>query len=212
MATAKAAPDQPDVPAAVRLQGEARRTSLVDAAARLLAAEGVDAVSMETVAAAAGVSRPLVYKHFANRSEVLAAVFRWQAARLDAAIVEAVEREIGFEAKLRAAIGAIMQLMETPDAGLADLARAGVDTRGFRQDQRARDLRTVHAFARLATEEFGLPRTEANAAMAILLTGIESVRAQWKARPTPRHRRFLEDLYVDVVVGGLTRLAARDTL
>ena len=39
-------------------------------------------VSMEAVAERAGVSRPLVYKHFANRDELLAAAYRREASKL----------------------------------------------------------------------------------------------------------------------------------
>ena len=37
---------------------------------------------MEAVAERAGVSRPLVYKHFANRDELLAAAYRREASKL----------------------------------------------------------------------------------------------------------------------------------
>jgi hypothetical protein len=51
-----------------------------------------------------------------------------------------------------------------------------------------------------------LTQEQSTAAMAVLLTGLESVWAQWRARPTPGHRTFLENLYVDLVMGGLDRL------
>ena len=46
---------------------------LLDTAARLAMDHGPDGVTMDAVAASAGVSRPLVYKHFANREELLGA-------------------------------------------------------------------------------------------------------------------------------------------
>jgi AcrR family transcriptional regulator len=50
-----------------RLTRDSRHDALLDEAARLLAEGGFSAVTMEAVAARAGVSRPLVYKHFDNR-------------------------------------------------------------------------------------------------------------------------------------------------
>jgi AcrR family transcriptional regulator len=46
---------------------------------QLILSGGVEAVSMETVADRAGVSRPLVYKHFASKNELLTGVYRREA-------------------------------------------------------------------------------------------------------------------------------------
>jgi AcrR family transcriptional regulator len=192
-----------------RLGRDDRRTALIDAAAALVAESGVDAVSMDSVAGRAGVSRPLVYKHFANRHELLAAVYRREAAELDAAIVAAVERAEGFEDKVRALVRSVLAALTTHGPIFVPLARAGVRGGAVRAEQRARDRRTARFFARLAMDEYALRETEAMAATAVLLTGIESLRAQSSTGPGPQRRRFLEDLYVELVVGGLARVGAR---
>jgi AcrR family transcriptional regulator len=192
-----------------RLRGEDRRTALIDAAAALVAEDGVDAVSMDAVASRAEVSRPLVYKHFANRHELLAAVHRREAAELESAIAAAVERAEGFEGKVRALIRSVLEAVTTHGPIFTPLVRAGAQDAAYRKEQRARDRRTVRFFARLTMAEFGLSQAEATAATAVLLTGIESIRAQSRSRPDLQQRRFLEDLYVDLVVGGLERVAAR---
>ncbi len=51
-----------------------RRAALLDAAARLFAERGFNGVSIEDLGAAVGVSGPAVYKHFAGKQAVLAAV------------------------------------------------------------------------------------------------------------------------------------------
>ena len=51
-----------------------RRRALLDAAARLFAERGFDRVSMEDLGSAAGVSGPAVYRHFAGKQSVLAAL------------------------------------------------------------------------------------------------------------------------------------------
>lgn len=63
-----------DAPVAVRLNAEDRKQSLIDAAAQILAHSGVDAVRMPEVAEAAGVTRPIVYKHFENRHALIIGV------------------------------------------------------------------------------------------------------------------------------------------
>ena len=54
-----------------RMKAE-RRTQLVRAASRLFAERGFRAVSMEDLAAEAGVSGPAVYRHFASKEALLA--------------------------------------------------------------------------------------------------------------------------------------------
>lgn len=54
-----------------RMKAE-RRTQLVHAASRLFAERGFRAVSMEDLAAEAGVSGPAVYRHFASKEALLA--------------------------------------------------------------------------------------------------------------------------------------------
>jgi AcrR family transcriptional regulator len=199
--------DPGTVPNPQRLRGEDRRAVLVEAATRL-AEQGLDAISMESVAAQAGVSRPLVYKHFANRDELLAAVFRQQAIELDSSIAAAVEGTAGFEDKVRALVRAVLDAVSRHGTIFIPLLRAGVRDPAFRREQRSRDRRTVRFFARLAADEFGLDEVQAKAATAVLLSGIDSILAQWRSRPTAAQARFLEDVYVDLVMGGLARVGA----
>src|ERR1700754_50998 len=51
-----------------------RRETLLSAAARLFAGRGFARVSLEDLGAAAGVSGPAVYRHFAGKQAVLAAL------------------------------------------------------------------------------------------------------------------------------------------
>ncbi|NEW54560.1 TetR/AcrR family transcriptional regulator [Nocardia cyriacigeorgica] len=65
-----------------RLAPEERRRLLLDAGAHLFAERPYDAVLMEDVAAAAGVSRALLYRHFPNKRDLFAAVYERAAANL----------------------------------------------------------------------------------------------------------------------------------
>ncbi|WP_280331234.1 TetR/AcrR family transcriptional regulator [Nocardia wallacei] len=65
-----------------RLSAEDRRTVLVEAGARLFAERAYDAVLMEDVAAAAGVSRALVYRHFPSKRQLFIAVYEQAVEQL----------------------------------------------------------------------------------------------------------------------------------
>ena len=51
-----------------------RRSAILHAAAALFAVRGFERVSLEDLGAAAGISGPAVYRHFANKQAVLAAL------------------------------------------------------------------------------------------------------------------------------------------
>jgi len=65
-----------------------KRESILDAARRLMFAHGVESVSMEQVAAAAGVSKVTVYGHFGDKLSLFEAVVRQQAEWLTAGLPE----------------------------------------------------------------------------------------------------------------------------
>ncbi|PXX63873.1 TetR family transcriptional regulator [Nocardia tenerifensis] len=58
-----------------RLSPDERRRVLLEAGARLFAERAYDAVLMEDVAAAAGVSRALLYRHFPSKRDLFAGVY-----------------------------------------------------------------------------------------------------------------------------------------
>ncbi|MEO6880372.1 MAG: TetR/AcrR family transcriptional regulator [Mycobacteriaceae bacterium] len=65
-----------------------RRDSLAAAAAELFATRGYEAVSVEDVAAAAGLSAPGVYRHFADKQALLVEVVRGGIGKLEGCAVE----------------------------------------------------------------------------------------------------------------------------
>jgi AcrR family transcriptional regulator len=71
----------PRRPYAPRLPPEERRAQLLDAALGLIAEDGYDGVSMEGVARAAGVTKPVVYDLFPNKGELLRALLQREEER-----------------------------------------------------------------------------------------------------------------------------------
>lgn len=67
----------------VRLDAEARRAQIIDAACDLLESDGVAAMAIDEVAAAAGVSRSLVYTYFGDRDSLVAEVYLRVLERID---------------------------------------------------------------------------------------------------------------------------------
>lgn len=64
-----------------RLSPDARRQQLLDTTQAMLISKGLQAFTMEGLAKAAGVSAPLVYNYFANRTELLQALLKREYQR-----------------------------------------------------------------------------------------------------------------------------------
>src|SRR4051794_27087358 len=153
----------------VRLNGADRRTVLLDAALALVLAGDIDAVSMEAVGDRAGVSRALVYKHFANRQEMLSALYLRESAvlhdQLSFEVLAADTIEGMFRALVRGSLRAAAERGQTFEA-----LRSAADLNShLRQVQRSRDLQTVQFYAGHAVRELALPEAEAEAVTAMLL-------------------------------------------
>ncbi len=201
--------DAPPAAGPERLTADERRTALLDAARALVDQGGPGAVTMGAVAERAKVTRALVYKHFANKEELLVALYRREARRLDRRIAaEVAEAADGFAPELRAFVGATLDALEEHGPFFTPLREAGTDQR-TRSDQRRRDRRTVGYFADLAEQEFGIDERTARSVIAVLFSGIRSLLSQMRSRPGAAQRAFLVDTYVEAAIGALTRLAGQ---
>src|SRR5205807_6145159 len=118
-ASARRQPLEADQLEPARLGRAERRDAILDAAEALVASGDVEAVSMETVAERAGVSRPLVYKHFANRGELLAALYEREAALLHAELAADVEAAGTVDEMFRALVRGALRAQASRGATLA---------------------------------------------------------------------------------------------
>jgi AcrR family transcriptional regulator len=192
-----------------RLKSADRRNLLLDAAAEIVGEGGVDNVTMEAVAERAGVSRPLVYKHFANRRELLEEVYRRESELLHRELASSVGAATTIEEKFRALVHGALAAPAARGATLFALRHAGSRATSQRQTQRSRDRATLRYFTSEAVAQLGLEESDARAAVAILLGAIDAVLAQWRTRPTAQHAAHLERIYLAIVSGGLERLQLR---
>lgn len=81
---------------APRMAADQRREQLLDAALSVIVELGYDRVSVEAIARAAGVTRPVVYDHYRDLAELLHALIereeRYSLQALDTVLPEASER------------------------------------------------------------------------------------------------------------------------
>lgn len=89
----------------------ARRVELLDAAMAVIREEG-PAASMERLAAGAGITKPIVYRHFGDRDGLVDAVAERFAAGVSAEVDRALHHAEDPQAILRSTIDAYLALVE----------------------------------------------------------------------------------------------------
>jgi AcrR family transcriptional regulator len=77
-----------------RMKAPARREQLLDAAKAAVAEEGFHGVSIEAVARRAGITRPIVYRHFEDLGALLEALVERETVRALAQLREFLPREL----------------------------------------------------------------------------------------------------------------------
>ena len=102
-------------PLEVRL--EVQRARLLEAAAAVFARVGYAEASAEAISREAGMSKATFYEHFANKEEIILALFDWARDKLLEAMVAATSAAGNDpQARLRAGIHALLELIAThPD-------------------------------------------------------------------------------------------------
>lgn len=143
-------------------QGQRRaetRAALLEAAAELFAEHGYDAVSVDTVAAAAGRTSGAVYDHFASKQGLLMAVLDEGAQALVGLMTDEFDTTRDLRARLRA-VAANVVVRPTEDTRRLMLLERELELRAARDPAVARALlpRARRAQRRLAR---GLTRWKA---------------------------------------------------
>ena len=166
--------DRPPVaPATRRLTADARRRQLFEVALSLFSEHGYAATTMDDIAEAAGVTKPLVYQHFDSKRALYLELMDVFSRRLVAEIVEATATAAGPRQQVEKGFAAYFELMFA-------------DERAFRllYGRDAPDDRELGAALRLVEE------TIANAIDPLIDAGLE-----------PEHRLLLAHAVVGMAEG-----------
>jgi len=90
---------------------ESRRLTFVEAAVAAIDAHGPDA-GVEEIATAAGVARTVLYRYFAEKSEIHAAVGRWGAALVMERLLPALTSDAAMRDRVEMAVDAYLGTLE----------------------------------------------------------------------------------------------------
>ena len=119
-----------DKEVAGRLSKADRREQLLDAAEDVVVTGRVASVTMEAVAARAGVSKALPYAHFANADAVLLALYEREMARLTTRLeLELADGAASGEEQLRRVVHALFDVLSQRGTLFAAFVRSTIPER-----------------------------------------------------------------------------------
>ncbi|WP_334145021.1 TetR/AcrR family transcriptional regulator [Rhabdothermincola sp.] len=190
-----------------RLSRDERRELFLDIAARIVVEHGVEALTMEGLAAEAGVSKALGYRYFTNRDDLLAALFERETRRYDQRINERTSGLSSFEDRIRAMLETYLDTVTERGNVLTILMQARLGGGAFEQRRRERNRYVEDYFAALIHEEFGVPAATALVASSVFLTGTLGLITAWLDRGLPRDE--VTATFVELCSASLRGLASR---
>jgi AcrR family transcriptional regulator len=167
-----------------RLARAARVEQLLNVAEVLFAEHGFDGTSIEQIARAAGITRPVVYDHFGSKDGIYLACVRRARDQLQGAMAEGIVGVDDLESRLEAGLDACFAFIEADPARWAVMFR-GVAVTGDTADEATRlRFATVSIIADLIQAASpATPRREADAFAHALSGAGEQVERWWRANP-----------------------------
>lgn len=120
-----------------RLSAATRRRQLIDVALETFARSGYTATTMEDIATAAGVTKPLLYQHFMSKRALYLELIDDVTTRLIDALGSAADAETSFKRQIEAGLGAYFQFTLENQSAIRMLYDAPHD------EELARGLRSI---------------------------------------------------------------------
>jgi AcrR family transcriptional regulator len=187
-----------------RLPVEERRGLIVEAAGRFFGERGYEGTRLDDVAAAAGVTKPILYRHFDSKRDLYIALLERHRADL-ASFTGAIPSEGSPAERLRAVLEVWLSYVETHSYAWKMLFRdtgGGPEVRAVRMEVHARARAVLVEIIR-SVREVPIPRRELEPLAELMSMGMASLVLWWMDDPRVS-RRAMIDAMTRVWVGLLT--------
>lgn len=178
-----------------RLPFEQRRVAILDSALEVFAQHGYRGASIDDIAAAAGVSKALIYEHFPSKRHLHIALLERHVGELFERLVESAATSEPGEVRLRAGVDAFLSFVEARPEAFRMLFRDAVEPEVAGMLQGLARQAAVQVAELIATEprEKRADDDEEREAIEIfgaLLTGaVQQLALWWDEHPqVPRER------------------------
>lgn len=181
-----------------RLPAADRRTLLISAAARLFARDGYDATNLEQIAREAGVTKPVLYRHFASKKDLYLTLLRRHSDDLPTFLADLPATDDPREL-LEGILDRWLRYAAANPHGWQLIFRDGggdEEVRAYRRavNRRAREL--ISGFLE-HSPQFELPTEELEPTAELISAGLAAMVLWWQEHPEVSRR---------ALVGGAARL------
>lgn len=160
----------------IRLSADERRAQLERIAGRLFADGGYHGVSMEQLADAAGVSKPVLYQHFPSKRELYLSLIRDAVHEMEARVRAALKGTTDNRARVEGATETYFAFVGDPRFRLIFSAERSDEE--VHAEVNAAHRRVTETVAELISEDAGLDRASAQF-LAAALRGLAAEGARW---------------------------------
>ncbi|MFG3181714.1 TetR/AcrR family transcriptional regulator [Streptomyces nigra] len=199
----------PAAPAYRRLSVEERRSQLLDAALGLFAHRAPEEVSLDDVAEAAGVSRPLVYRYFpGGKQQLYEAALRSAAEELRKCFDEPLDGPL--VPRLARALDRYLAFVDEHDTGFSALLQGGSVVETSRTTAIVDGVRRAAAEHILRHLSVGDPGLRLRMTVRMWITAVEAASLIWLDEGKQPPVEELRDWLVDQFVAVLSVTATRD--
>ena len=182
-----------------RLSPENRKKQILEAARNLIIVNGIQSFTMDSLAAAAGITTPLVYNYFANRPELLQSLLKQEYAAFSERTQSEVESATGFEEVVRAFIssnfdhfapGSILPILQSQPEVVVVIA----------EQQKRSSNQSANFLVKLTAKSFQLTRADAELVMS-MSSGASIAAAQYAANHAVTRDETIDKVLAYVVAG-----------
>ncbi|MCJ1680760.1 TetR/AcrR family transcriptional regulator [Streptomyces sp. APSN-46.1] len=192
-----------------RLSVEERRAQLLDSALSLFAHRAPEEVSLDDVAEAAGVSRPLVYRYFpGGKQQLYEAALRSAADVLELCFAEPQAGPL--TQRLSRALDRYLAFVDEHDAGFAALLQGGSVVETSRTTATVDGIRRAAADAILLHLSVPAPGPRLRMMVRTWITAVEAASLIWIDEGKQPAVDQLRDWLLDQFIALLTATAATD--
>jgi AcrR family transcriptional regulator len=193
-------------PAGIRLPAAERRAQLLEVACRLFANDGYTGASMEAIAEAAGVTKPVLYQHFPSKHALYTDLLTIELGRLETAFEDAIEHAEDNAARLRQGFGAYVDFVAVHEDAFRVLFTSSLGREDAFRERVARFRDWIAGrITAIIQAEAGLPATRARALAAAMVGMAEGAATWWLAESRPLPAADLADELAGLAWKGFAR-------
>jgi AcrR family transcriptional regulator len=177
-----------------RLAPEVRRRLIVEAAGRLFGERGYDGTRLDAVAAAAGVTKPVLYRHFADKRALYLALLARHRDDLGS-FAGAIPADGPLEARLRAVLEVWLDYVQAHSYAWRMLFRdtgGGEEVRAFRVEVHAEARAVLAGMIRHLAAPAAIPERELEPLAELLSMGMASLVLWWIETPGVEREAVLD--------------------